>query len=177
MYFTSVLFEIFTIRDSQPFIIHKSVLFCMLRRGASIHLTQDVVGAEIVIGSNAPKDFNELLVEAIDSGLSSLGESPKAAIYFLLESKFGIQKHEIPNKLEAFSRALEKVFKDGTQCLVGLFLKNLNEKAGGAMNQTAVLLSGKKLSFQKCIELAKSEFEKGRSAQRYGLELADSSGK
>ena len=104
------------------------------------------------------EDFNELLLESIDAALSSIGESSKIAIYFLLEEKFNIQRHEIPCKLEDFTRALEVIFKDGARCLEMLFLKNLNVKLG-VSNQTELQAPDRELKFQKCIELIKRNFD------------------
>lgn len=107
----------------------------------------------------ARKDFNELLLEAIDAAFSSLGESPKSAIYFFLAEKFNIQKHEIPYRLEDFACALEKIFKDGTKCLEILFLKNLNAKLEGTINSTALHLVDQELPFQGYVELIRRNFE------------------
>jgi hypothetical protein len=122
-------------------------------------LAQRVAGMKRVAETTAPENFNGLLLEAIDAALSSLGESSKIAIYFLLEEKFNIQKQEIPFKLEDFTRALERIFKDGAQCLEMLFLKNLNVKLGYDTDQTDLYAVGQELKFQKCIELIKKNFE------------------
>jgi len=42
------------------------------------------------------RDFEKLLLEAIDDALSSLGETPKHAIYYHLEKSFNVKKQEIP---------------------------------------------------------------------------------
>jgi len=42
------------------------------------------------------KAFENLLTEAVDEGLASLGESAKQAIYFHLENKFKIAKKRHP---------------------------------------------------------------------------------
>jgi hypothetical protein len=72
-----------------------------------------------------------LLLKAIDEALSSLGETPKKAIYYQLETAFNIKKKEIPNKIDGFSRALEQIFGLGTRHLEVLFMKNLHAKVGG----------------------------------------------
>jgi hypothetical protein len=84
-------------------------------------------------------DFEKLLLEAVDDGLASIGESSKQAIYFHLERGFNIQKQEIPRKIEAFILAVEKIFGIGANFLEALILKGLYEKTG---------LKGKEESFK-----------------------------
>lgn len=55
------------------------------------------------------RDFEKLLLEAVDEGLSSLGEPSKQAIYFHLEKGFNIKKQEIPYKITTFAKAVEKI--------------------------------------------------------------------
>jgi hypothetical protein len=78
----------------------------------------------------ARKAFDKLLLEAVDDGLSSLGESAKVSIYFHLENKFGIAKNEIPNRLKDFADGLEKIFGLGARFIEILVMKNLFEKVG-----------------------------------------------
>jgi hypothetical protein len=74
------------------------------------------------------KNFDQLLLDAIDEGLSGLGEASKASIYIYLESHFNIRKQEIPNKLNEFSNALERIFGLGARHLEILLMKNLHAK-------------------------------------------------
>lgn len=73
------------------------------------------------------KNFDQLLLDAIDEGLSGLGEAGKASIYIHLEGLFNIRKWEIPN-LSVFSNALERIFGLGARHLEILFMKNLHAK-------------------------------------------------
>jgi hypothetical protein len=75
--------------------------------------------------------FNELLLESIDETLSSLGESPKTAIYSYLEKSFDIKKQEIPNKTSAFSTALRKLFGSGAKHLEVLTMQKFYVKLRG----------------------------------------------
>jgi hypothetical protein len=120
------------------------------------------LGAKRLDEATKHKDFNELLLEAIDAAFSSLGESPKSAIYFALADRFNIQRHEIPNRLEDFTCALEKIFKDGAKCLNILFLKNLNAKLeGNTINSPDLHLANQELPFQGCVKLIRQNFENG----------------
>jgi len=74
--------------------------------------------------------FEKLLLEAVDEGLSSLGDSPKQAIYFYLEKTFKINKQEIPYKIEEFAEALEKIFELGAKFLEILIIKCLYNRVG-----------------------------------------------
>jgi hypothetical protein len=52
------------------------------------------------------EEFDKFLLEAIDEGLASIGESSKQAIYFHLERGFNIKRQEIPNKIADFKDAI-----------------------------------------------------------------------
>jgi len=80
--------------------------------------------------------FEELLLEAIDNSLSSLGESSKQAIYFHLEKRFHIEKQEIPLRVEDFTDAIEKIFGLGANFLEILIMKRLHEKIRGASKRS-----------------------------------------
>ncbi len=83
-----------------------------------------------VLESNHNRDFKKLLLEAVDNGLSSLGDSQKQAIYFYLEETFTVKKQDIPNKIEAFANAIEKIFGNGAKILEIQIIKHLYEKVG-----------------------------------------------
>ena len=70
-------------------------------------------------------EFEKILVEAIDDSFSSLGESPKQAIFFHLDNTFKIKAQEIPNKLDSFDHAIKKLFGAGADFLEALIVKKL----------------------------------------------------
>jgi len=74
--------------------------------------------------------FEKLLLEAIDEGLSSLGDSAKHAIYFHLKNNYGINRRDIPSKIEEFVDAIEKIFGLGAKILEILIMKQLYQKIG-----------------------------------------------
>ena len=74
------------------------------------------------------KDFQKILLEAVDSAFSSLGDSAKHSIYFHLENKFKVSKDEIPSRLEDFNDGLQNIFGPGTKFLEILIMKKLYEK-------------------------------------------------
>ncbi|MEM2099624.1 MAG: hypothetical protein QXU99_07815 [Candidatus Bathyarchaeia archaeon] len=78
----------------------------------------------------AKPDFEQILLEAVDNGLASLGESSKNAIYFHLETAFNVRKQEIPHKIKIFAAAIEKIFGIGANFLEKLILRELINKVG-----------------------------------------------
>jgi hypothetical protein len=74
------------------------------------------------------KDFHELFLQAVDSALSSLGDSARQSIFFHLETRFKIPRDEIPDRLEDFEKGLEKIFGPGTKFLEVLIMKKLYER-------------------------------------------------
>jgi len=73
-------------------------------------------------------NFSKILLRAVEEGLSSLGDSPKQAIFFHLEASFKIKKEHIPANLTEFARALERIFGPGASYLEKLIVKRLYEK-------------------------------------------------
>lgn len=79
------------------------------------------------------RSFEELLLEAVDEGLSSLGDSSKQVVYFHLEKTFNLNRQEIPYKVEEFAEAIEKIFGLGAKVLEIVIMKQLYEKIGGVV--------------------------------------------
>jgi len=99
------------------------------------------------------RDFEKILLEAVDEQLASLGESSKQALYFHLERGFNIKKHEIPHKTEAFVTAMEKIFGQGANYLEILFMKKLHEKIGYDVN-----IGSPNLTFVEYVQAAKRSY-------------------
>jgi len=100
------------------------------------------------------RDFEKLLLEAIDEGLASLGESSKEAIYFHLDKSFSIKKQEIPDKVEAFTGAIENIFGWGANFLEILIMEKLHEKVGHDLKWQ----EPKELKFTEYLTVAKQSF-------------------
>ena len=101
------------------------------------------------------ENFDQLLLEAIDEGLSGLGEAGKASIYIHLEGLFNIRKQEIPNKLDDFSNALQRIFGLGARHLEILIMKNLHAKVGSLCKLDDPSWLAQDLTFTKYVELMK----------------------
>lgn len=112
---------------------------------------------EPMMAMSADRRFNRLLLEAIDEALSSLGESVKKAIYYRLEEDFHISKPEIPQKIQAFNRAMEEMFKEGASHLQISMMKQIHQKTGEKLTWT----EDKKLTFPKYVTAVKQNFLKG----------------
>jgi len=110
------------------------------------------------VRKRAKRNFEELLCEAVDEGLSSLGESAKQAIYYYLEKGFSINRQQIPYKFEDFAIAIEKFFGAGANFLELLILKQLYEKVGAGFN----LKASESVNFLERIAVAKQSIEPER---------------
>lgn len=102
------------------------------------------------------RNFEKILLEAVDEGLSSLGESSKEAIYFHLKKSFNIKRREIPYKIETFAKAIEKIFGLGANFLEILIMKQLYEKVGGIFE----CQEPTDFSFSGYVAVAKQNFQK-----------------
>jgi len=109
------------------------------------------------------QQFRELLIEAIDEALCSLGEPVKNTIYQHLNDDFKIAKNDIPERMEEFSELLHKVFGLGASRLEVRFIKNLNAKVNAVEKKEADLGASKwivmEMSFTQYVCKAQEEFE------------------
>jgi len=80
--------------------------------------------------NQSQESFEEILIEAVDSGLLILGESARKSIYFHLDRDFSLQKQKIPENPEALENALESIFGVGALVIEISILKNLTAKLG-----------------------------------------------
>ncbi|MEM3626455.1 MAG: hypothetical protein QXZ25_00305 [Candidatus Bathyarchaeia archaeon] len=97
----------------------------------------------------AQENFDKILLLAVEEGLSSLGDSPKQAILFHLETSFKIKKEHIPTNLTKFAKALEEIFGPGAPYLEKLIMRRLYEKLGLLFENSAVV------DFSERVEAAK----------------------
>ena len=79
---------------------------------------------------SAPAGFREALLEAVDYGLTVLGEIVRQAIYKRIEKDHGLKRAEIPERLEDFHKALESVLGANAKIVERLIAKNLYERLG-----------------------------------------------
>jgi len=98
------------------------------------------------------RNFSKLLLSAVEEGLSSLGDSPRQAIFFHLETSFNVKKEHIPSNLTEFTKALEGIFGFGAPYLEKLIIKHLYEKLG------VEFADEEKWNFLECVDKVKKQF-------------------
>jgi len=64
----------------------------------------------------------------VDEGLTVLGESLKAAIYFHVGERGSVRREEIPERLQEFTRSLREIFGAGGAVIERLIAKQLYRK-------------------------------------------------
>lgn len=112
------------------------------------------------------KSFEQILLEAIDEALLSLGESVKTSIYFHLDDLFKIKKQEIPFRIDAFSRALARIFGLGAQSLEIMFMKSLHSKLKLYCKwSSSGRKGGPEVTFQEYVCLMRQKFEEAERKQ------------
>jgi hypothetical protein len=101
-------------------------------------------------------EFEKVLLEAIDEGLSLLGESSKQAFYIHLEKTFKMNRQNIPSRIEDFTDAIEKLFGAGAKILEIHIMKCLFKKVGYNFKHYS---KQKNLTFMEYIAAVKLEKE------------------
>jgi hypothetical protein len=117
------------------------------------------------------RDFEKILIEAVDEGLSSLGESSKKAVYFHLDKNFNIKKQEIPEKIEAFAGAVENIFGFGANFLEIAIMRQLHAK----VSQGAKWHISKDLTFTEYVSVAKHSLLGKKEPKRANEMMVDCS--
>lgn len=92
--------------------------------------------------------FSQILLSAVEEGLSSLGDSPKEAIFFHLEHSFKIKRENIPTNLTQFEEALQRIFGPGASYLERLIAQRFCQRLG-------VQLEEDTWSLRDCVDKAK----------------------
>ena len=105
------------------------------------------------------KEFETILLEAIDKAFASLGKRVKDAIYFHLEHNFMIARQDIPDKFDDFSVLLERIFGLGARNLELLIMQNLNEKIRCLYRWEGPNWLVPELTFKDYVNLMRQSFE------------------
>ncbi|MEJ5327342.1 MAG: hypothetical protein WHU54_03715 [Candidatus Bathyarchaeia archaeon] len=127
-----------------------------------------------VVKESQAKSFEQILLEAIDDALSSLGENIKTAIYFHVEKSFNVKRDEIPKRLTDFLDALERIFSIGARHLEILFMKSIHEKIRITCKWPEYEWALSKcilpeLTFQDYVRLMQQKFENKKSNIEIGV--------
>ena len=104
-----------------------------------------------------PVKFEKILLEAIDEGLSLIGESAKQVIYIYLEKTFKMDAQDIPSRIEEFSKALENIFGTGSKIIEIQIMKKLFNKVGYSIKNYPSIHD---LTFTEYVPAIKQEKEK-----------------
>ena len=107
------------------------------------------------------RSFEKILIEAIDEGLYSLGESSRQAIYFHLEKNFRIKRGEIPRKINDFAESIEQIFGVGADFLEVLIMKRLHEK----VREEFEMQEPADFAFTEYVATAKRRFLKNKTSE------------
>ena len=109
--------------------------------------------------------FDTVLLEAVDEALLVYGEKAKSAFYEYFEKALKISKHELPSRIEEFSRGLEGLFGLGARNLEILVMMQLHLKLGVVWEYTPPNQSTRyqkvlpDLTFKEYVSVAKKYVE------------------
>ena len=115
--------------------------------------------------------FDEVLSQAIDDALTSIGEKPKNAIYFHLEKDHALSRKEIPRRIADFSEALDKIFGFGARNLEILFMKHLHERIRDLYDVAAGDWLVPQLTFEQYVDSMRMSFEKAAKKEEVVVEF------
>jgi hypothetical protein len=82
----------------------------------------------MVLEKEMQTSFNNLLIEAIDEVLSSLGQPIKNHVYIRLQEDFSLAKNDIPEQIELFSEFLTRTFGPSASFIQIKIMKAFNAK-------------------------------------------------
>lgn len=82
------------------------------------------------IESSVDHGFRKILLEAVDEGLSLLGDLPKQALYAHLERTISLKKQDLPERIEEFAKAIEEIFGQSAKLLEIKIMKELYKRVG-----------------------------------------------
>jgi len=96
---------------------------------------------------------DQIILQCIDNGLQTLGDSGKKAIYYYLKKNFKLKRQKIPKKPETFCRGLTLMFgEEGADIIEKWIIEKL--KANFHLKQQS------EITFAKAIDMIKAKQEK-----------------
>ena len=71
------------------------------------------------------KQFDELILQCINDGLSILGEDGRSVVLWLCETKLSLPKKQIPLRIKDFSKLVEDTFGAGASIVEGHIVREI----------------------------------------------------
>jgi hypothetical protein len=99
---------------------------------------------------------DEMVLQIIEKGISSLGENPEQATWLCLEKDFNLNRQKVPENLGEFQQALQKLFGQGSNLLDALFRDSLGEATGEDVSNYS--------SFTECVAVLRKKQRAGSTA-------------
>ncbi len=85
---------------------------------------------------SSKKNLDQIIVDVVDESLLIMGETARNQIYSHLKKTYGVDRNDIPEKLETFDKALEGIFgAKGVDVINQIIAKRLYDKIGMVFNQ------------------------------------------
>jgi len=81
-------------------------------------------------GPNVSESFDSAVLEAVDYGLSVLGETGRQTVYSFVKMKYQVKREEIPKRLDVFCRASGGLFGAGATVVNKMIAKRLYSRLG-----------------------------------------------
>lgn len=106
-------------------------------------------------------NFNNVLVEAVDEALNTLGASIKDALYYHLEKTFSVKKDTIYQNPAKFADGLERIFGLGSKFIEKMILDLISDKTGCKISPEWQMKS-----FTENIQEMKKEFIANKAAMK-----------
>jgi len=86
---------------------------------------------------SSKKNLDQIIVEAVDESLLIMGETARNHIYSHLKKVHGVDRKDIPEKLEKFDEALEGLFgAKAVDLITQIIAKRVYDKIGMVFNQS-----------------------------------------
>lgn len=98
--------------------------------------------------------FDEKVLECVDRGLGSLGDSTKRAVYWHMETLYGQKREDVPSKPQEFAKSLAAMFGAGASILERLIVGEI---------QLDFKISGKAQTFETAVREARMKWSRNES--------------
>ncbi len=82
------------------------------------------------------QQFEQLLLECIDGGLSVLGNEPKEAVFQFLKTLCALPREAIPERIPDFAAGLKKALGGSSKVIERVILRKLFEKIGSSFRES-----------------------------------------